>query len=207
MSSAPSLPSTTMRNVELIALVEQQLLDRRSRAERTGEVVARFFGSFRFIAAHTGFFLFWILLNSVILPAAIRFDPYPFPFLSLLVGIEFILLTTFVLMNQDNQMRRTEQWSLLTLQMCLLAEQEGTASIEMLHRVCQHLGLEKPLLDQEVKELAQATDVVALAEEISKAREVGEEVVEELEKVREVEETLVEEIEKACETEAVGAGS
>src|SRR4051812_27618958 len=101
MSSAPPLPATAVKNIEVIAQVEQKLLESRSRAERTGETVARFFGSFSFITAHMAVFLGWVLINAGVFPGITPFDPYPFAFLSLLVGVEFILLTTFVLMNQD----------------------------------------------------------------------------------------------------------
>ena len=180
MPDAAILPTTAKRNVELITQAEEQLLRGRPRAERLGEWVASFFGSFRFIAAHVAVFAGWMLYNAGVVPGVRPFDPYPFNFLALLVGVEFILLTTFVLMNQERQMRRSEQWAHLTLQTCLLAEQEGTKNMEMLRLVCHQLGLDKPAGDLEVKELAQATDVAALVEEIGKARQVGERLVEEI---------------------------
>jgi hypothetical protein len=47
-------------------------------------------------------------------------------------GVEFIFLTTFVLMNQKHQMGRTEQWAHLDLRLSMLAEQEVTKNMEML---------------------------------------------------------------------------
>ena len=99
------------------------------------------------------------------------FDPYPFPFLSLIVGIEFIFLTTGVLINQKHQMRRAEQWSHLRLQLSMLTEQEVTKNMQILHMICQKLELETPTHDQEVSELSQDTEVTALVDEIDKARE------------------------------------
>jgi hypothetical protein len=77
-------------------------------------------------------------------------------------------------MNQKVHSRRQEQWAHLNLQLCLLAEQEVTKNMQMLHRICQHFGLEKPAQDEEVKELAQATPVKALAEGIEKAQDLDE---------------------------------
>ena len=94
-----------------------------------------------------------------------------FPFLSLIVGIEFIFLTTCVLINQKHQMRRAEQWSHLHLQLSMLTEQEVTKNMQILHMVCQKLELETPTHDQEVSELSQDTEVTALVDEIEKARE------------------------------------
>lgn len=199
--SAP-LSSTARKNIEAIAQVEQQLHERRSRVEKVGDWIARFFGSLWFIAAHVVFFAVWIVLNVRLLPGVEAFDPYPFPFLGLVVGIEFIFLTTFVLMNQNLQSKRQEQWGHLTLQVTMLTEQEVTKALQMLHLICQELGLEKPSADQESKDLAQATPVTALVEEIEKAREVGEALVEEVGKVREAGQELVDEMGKTREAGA-----
>ena len=173
MSSVP-LPRTAKNNIETVAQVEQQLLGRRTGAERIGEAVARFFGSLRFIAAHAVFIAAWVMLNLGLVPGVVSFDPYPFPFLGFVVGVEFIFLTTFVLMNQNLQSRRQEQWAHLNLQLSMLAEHEVTKNMQMLHLICQHLGLEKPAQDQEVKELARPTPVTALVEGIEQARDLGE---------------------------------
>ena len=199
--SAP-LSSSAKKNIEAIALVEQQLHERRSRVEKIGNWIAGFFGSLWFITAHAVFFAFWIVLNVRLLPGVEPFDPYPFPFLGFIVGVEFIFLTTFVLMNQNLQSKRQEQWGHLTLQVALLTEQEVTKNMQMLHLICQELGLEKPTADHEVKELAQTTPVTALVEEIEKAREVGEKLVEEVGKVREADQEWVGEMEKTREAGA-----
>src|SRR5216684_4512536 len=103
MSSEPTLQPTAKKNVETIAQVEQQLLRQQSRMERIGEAVARFFGSLYFIVAHVFFIAGWVILNTGAISGVSPFDPYPFAFLSSVVSVEFILLTTFVLMNQKHQ--------------------------------------------------------------------------------------------------------
>src|SRR5262249_22147962 len=75
------LPPTAKKNVEAIAQVEQQLLGRRSRAERIADGVARFFGSPRFVLAHALGFAGWAVLNTGVVPGVQPFDPYPFAFL------------------------------------------------------------------------------------------------------------------------------
>ena len=139
--------------------------------ERWGGSVARFFGSLRFIAAQVFFIVAWIALNTVGAVWLQPFDPYPFPFLSLIVGIEFIFLTTFVLINQKHQMRRAEQWSHLNLQISMLTEQEVTENVKMLHMICRELNLKTPIPDQEVSDLSQNTEITALVDELEKARD------------------------------------
>jgi uncharacterized membrane protein len=184
MSSVP-LSTTAKKNIDAIAQVEHQLHGRRSRVERLGDGIAAFFGSLWFIAAHTAFLTIWIVLNIGLLPGLIAFDPYPFPFLGLIIGIEFIFLTTFVLMNQNLQSRRQEKWGHLTLQVCLLAEQEVTKNMQMLQLLCKHLKLDQPGADEELHDLSQTTQVTTLVEEIEKAREVGEELIEHLDQLQE----------------------
>jgi uncharacterized membrane protein len=171
VSSQPAVAATAKKNVEMIAQLEQQVLAQRSTTERLGAAVAGFVGSLYSMVAHGLFLAIWIGWNAEGVPAVRRFDPYPFPFLSLIVGIEFIFLTTFVLMNQKHQMRRAEQWSHLHLQLSMLTEQEVTKNMQILHTICQELGVDKPSRDQEVSELSQNTAIAALAEEIEKARD------------------------------------
>ena len=104
--SSPALSATAKKNVETIAKVEQQLAGQRTQMDRIGDAIARFFGTLRFIIAHAVFITVWFALNLGLFPDVQPFDPYPFPFLGLIVGIEFIFLTTFVLMNQTLQSRR-----------------------------------------------------------------------------------------------------
>jgi len=165
------LPTTAKRNVQAIAKMEQELHGRRSRIERVGDGIACFFGTLWFIVAHALFFGGWIICNSIALVPVERFDPYPFPLLALVLAIEFIFLTTFVLMNQRLQSRRQEQWSHLNIQFCMLAEHEVTKNMQMLQLICEHFRLQQPGEDQEVKELTQTTPVTTLVEEIKKSRE------------------------------------
>ena len=170
--SSPTLSATAKKNVETIAKVEQQLAGQRTRMDRIGDAIARFFGTLRFIVAHAVFITVWFVLNLGLFSGVQPFDPYPFPFLGLIVGIEFIFLTTFVLMNQNLQSRREAQWAHLNLQLAMLAEHEVTKNMQMLHLICKHLGLEEPTGDRELKELTQATPVTTLVEEI--AEKLGE---------------------------------
>lgn len=170
MPPDPALPPAAKKNIDAIAEVERQLLRQRSRTERVGEAVTRFFGSLHFVTAHLAFIALWVLWNAGAVPGLRPFDPYPFGFLALVVGVEFILLTTFVLMNQNRQMARTEQWAHLDLQLSMLAEQEGTKNMQLLQLICERLRLAEPGRDREVEELTQATPVIALADEIGKFR-------------------------------------
>jgi uncharacterized membrane protein len=174
MSSQSPVPQTAKRNIAAIAQHEQQVLAKRSTEERLGGAIAKFFGSLQFVLAQVFFLTAWFVVNTEKIIGVPPFDPYPFLLLSLIVGIEFILLTTFVLMNQKHQMRRSEQWSHLHLQLSMLSEQEITKSMQMLKSICQELRLDQLTGDQELSELTKNTEISALAGEIEKARETDE---------------------------------
>ena len=57
--------------------------------------------------------------------------------------------------------------------------------MQMLHQICQHLKLKNLGTDDELRDLAQATQVTTLVDEIEKAREVGEELIEHLDRLQE----------------------
>jgi uncharacterized membrane protein len=157
------LPGPAQRNLETVAALEERLRERCTGVDRTGTSIARIFGSFWFIAAHALFVAGWIGVNCI---EAAAFDPYPFSFLSLIVGIEFFFLTTFVLMNQHLQATRQEQWAQLSLQLCMLTEQEVTKTIQMLDRICAKLNVTNGQQDRDIEEYAQKTPVEELAREI-----------------------------------------
>jgi uncharacterized membrane protein len=180
-----SLPPSAKRNIETIAQVEQALLRKRTFIERIGERVAHFFGSLLFIAAHVFLISFWIMINTGTFVRIAPFDPFPFSFLSLIVGIEFIFLTTCVLLNQKYQIRREEQWAHLHLQLSILTEQEATKIMQMLSTISRKLGIHDALTDAELSELAKPTSVKAFVGEIEKSRDSGlapDETVTEMEK-------------------------
>ncbi len=165
MSLKPSVTPTAKRNMAAIAQLEQQLLSRRSEAERVGGAVARFFGSFRFIVIELSFVAAWVALNTGMIAGKSPFDPYPFPLLGLIVGVEFIFLATFVLMNQKHQIRRAEQWSHLHLQISKHTERKVAKSMRMLLLICEELALDRPTGNPKMSELAENTAISALADE------------------------------------------
>src|ERR1700740_3258006 len=91
-SHAPrSLAALTQRYIELIASLETIEAAKRSWAERVSDVVTRFGGNISFIYVHVIWFGGWLLWNLCPrVPLALRFDPFPFAFLNLLVALEAI---------------------------------------------------------------------------------------------------------------------
>jgi uncharacterized membrane protein len=68
---------------------------------RFADAVTRFSGSLTFVNLHIVWFGAWVVFNLADHRDA--FDPFPFGLLTLIVSLEAIFLSTFVLMSQNRQ--------------------------------------------------------------------------------------------------------
>ncbi|HET6367061.1 MAG TPA: DUF1003 domain-containing protein, partial [Pseudomonadales bacterium] len=98
-------------------------------------------------------------------PGVEPFDPYPFNFLTMIVSLEAIFITLAVLNNQNRMTRQADKRAHLDLQVNLLAEQESTATLRLLQRVAEKLGVSAEEVHQ-VAALTQETDVAELLTEL-----------------------------------------
>lgn len=74
---------------------------RQTVADRAADALAEFGGSWKFIAISIVFITFWIVLNSYILIAG--WDPFPWQFLGLLLGIVAGIQAPIIMMSQNRQ--------------------------------------------------------------------------------------------------------
>ena len=82
-----------------------EIEDNRSVVMKTADWIAEFSGSLPFLFMHIGLFAVWILLNVKLFSFG-GFDPFPFGFLTLVVSLEAIILSVFVLLSQNRQVAR-----------------------------------------------------------------------------------------------------
>jgi uncharacterized membrane protein len=97
-------------------------------------------------------------------------DPYPFSFLTLVVSLEAIFLSTFIMISENRQGRLEERRSHLDLQINLLAEQENTKMLQLLTSIARKLEVEDGG-DPSVTVLEQATRPDALLKQIDQVAE------------------------------------
>lgn len=166
MTPSYNSPQTIQQNIDAISKLEQQFLQHRTTAERLADSIAAFAGSIYFVVLHVVGFVMWILINVKMIPWIYAFDPYPFIFLSMVVSLEGVLLATFVLMKQNRMSRRADQRAQLDLQINLLAEREATKNLQLLQRICVHLGMKEEAADAEIEELSQNTAIDSLAQDL-----------------------------------------
>ncbi|HEV2881710.1 MAG TPA: DUF1003 domain-containing protein [Pyrinomonadaceae bacterium] len=129
------------KNIAAISEMQRKDVDARKPQERISDSITRFSGSTAFVFIHVVWFGLWILLNVnlIHLPHVSEFDPFPFGLLTMIVSLEAIFLSTFVLISQNRMSALSEKRAELDLQVNMLAEQKAAKTLELLEHVAQQL--------------------------------------------------------------------
>jgi uncharacterized membrane protein len=136
----------------------------RSLLERVADGMTRIAASPWFLSAHVLWFAAWIIINSGATPIE-PFDPYPFGFLTMVVSLEAIFLTIFVLMAQGRESAIAELREELTLQVNLRMEAEVTKTLQLVAGLYTRLG-HKVGDDPELREMLQPLDSQLIEREL-----------------------------------------
>src|ERR1044072_10294 len=82
--------------------VNEEMEEHSTPLQRIADWIAWFSGSMPFLIINGAWFGIWILINT--LPLGFnKFDPYPFGLLTMIVSLEAIFLSCFVLVSQNRQ--------------------------------------------------------------------------------------------------------
>lgn len=122
---------------------------------------------------HVVWFAGWILANTGAL--GIRpFDPFPFGLLTLIVSLEAIFLSIFVLMAQSRESTVAELREEVSLQVVLRMEEEVTKTLQLVAGLYTRLG-QQVSEDPELREMLGPLDADEierdLVDQIKAARE------------------------------------
>jgi uncharacterized membrane protein len=102
---------------------ERHVVEAFKRAEdKVADKITDFAGSLRFVYIHSIWFGVWILVNVGAIGAAAVFDKFPFGLLTMIVSLEAIFLSTFVMVSQNRQAQRADVRSQLDFETNLRAE-------------------------------------------------------------------------------------
>ncbi|MDT5081574.1 MAG: hypothetical protein QOJ80_6211 [Mycobacterium sp.] len=129
MSIAPSPHQHPHLSPALIKHAEERA---NSLQNRIADKITTFAGSMAFVYLHVVWFVVWILFGTLI-----GFDSYPFGLLTMIVSLEAIFLSTFVMISQNRadakrQVIADHQW--------LLVQEEDKQN-------CQLLDLSQQILE------------------------------------------------------------
>jgi uncharacterized membrane protein len=117
--------------------VNAEVEERATFVQRVADWLAWFSGSMLFLLIHAVWFGAWIVLNVGILnvPGLSGFDPFPFGLLTMIVSLEAIFLSTFVLISANRQAEKEKVRADIEYDVNIKAEME----VAYLHDKADHL--------------------------------------------------------------------
>jgi uncharacterized membrane protein len=118
-----------------------------------------------FLVFHAFWFTGWILWNTGVIGLR-PFDPFPFGLLTMIVSLEAIFLSIFVLMAQRRESAIAEMREEISLQVSLRLEEEVTKTLQLVAGLYTRLG-HRMAEDAELTEMLQPLDVEAIERELA----------------------------------------
>lgn len=133
--------------------------------ERMANTLTRWASSTPFLVLHVIWFSLWIGYNSLYVGQMIfgftPFDPFPFGLLTMVVSLEAIFLSIFVLLSQSRESSIAELREELNLQVNLRIEEEVTKTLQLVAGLYTRLGYHMAE-DPELREMLQPLDAKAI---------------------------------------------
>jgi len=137
----PALSKVIERNIRTIIRLRLKAANKRNLQDRIADVITSFSGRIVFVYVHIIWFGAWIVLNTGKIGVH-PFDPFPYGLLTMVVSLEAIFLSTFVLISQNRLSEESEYRANLNLQIGLLTEHEVTRVLQMLDAIQDKMGIE-----------------------------------------------------------------
>ena len=144
--------------------IKAQHAEGRSWIETLAEGLNSVAASTPFLAFHFVWFAVWILWNTGAYGLT-AFDPFPFGLLTMIVSLEAIFLSIFVLMAQKRESAIAELREEMSLQVSLRLEEEVTKTLQLVAGLYTRLG-HKVAEDPELHEMLQPLDLAAIEREL-----------------------------------------
>ncbi len=145
-----SLSAVIEQNIEKLVRLDAESRKHRSLQDRIADLVTAFSGRMVFVYVHIVWFAAWIIVNTGRVGIA-PFDPFPYGFLTMVVSLEAIFLSTFVLISQNRMGEAADRRAELDLHIGLLTEHEVTRVLQMLDAIQTKLEI----VDDDLSDLAQ----------------------------------------------------
>ena len=116
--------------------VNEEVEQYRTAVERVADAIAAFSGSIPFLVIHTIWFVLWVGWNTM---RPHGFDPYPFGLLTMIVSLEAIFLSVFVLLSQNRQAAKDRVRADVEYDVNVKAEMEVTALHAKMDRLYEEI--------------------------------------------------------------------
>ena len=118
--------------------VNEEMEEHSTPLQRVADWIAWFSGSMPFLMINAGWFIVWITLNQV-RTGIPQWDPYPFGLLTMIVSLEAIFLSCFVLVSQNRQAEKDRVRSDIEYEVNIKAELEVTHLHEKTDRIYENM--------------------------------------------------------------------
>lgn len=171
--SNPELADVIERNIGTILDIRAKEEDGKTLQDRIADGITDFSGSMAFLYVHIAWFGAWLAVNLGWIPGVKPFDPYPFGLLTMIVSLEAIFLSTFVLISQNRMAKLADERADLDLQINLLAEHEITLILRLVDAIAHKLELDVAK-DPEIDQLTSVTMPDVIVKELHEREKVAE---------------------------------
>ena len=156
------------RKRHVVKSFEAKLSQQRTFGEKIADFLNRFFGSLSFAVFHVVFFGLWIIWNLGAFPVLRPFDPFPFGLLTMVVSLEAIFLSIFVLVSQNRAAKIDKLRSEVDLQINLTAEQEITKVLALMTQLLKKQGFLDVESDPELQRMLKQIDAWEIEKKLEK---------------------------------------
>ena len=162
-------PDSAPEDQTIAELVELEQREKKTMgfSDHVASVVTEVVGSMFMVWANLLWFVLWIGLHT---SGFVNFDPYPFGLLTMVVSLEAIFFSLFVLIAQNRQALLADKRAKIDLEVNLIAEREVTKLIEMVRDLQKRLG--SVPIDPEAERMQRPTHLTELAEEMERVESV-----------------------------------
>lgn len=145
----------TKKKRQIFNPLEAKSLRVRSFPTRLADFLTKLTGTPAFLFLNIVFFIVWIALNGEWLTDQV-IDPFPFSLLTLIVSLEAILLSIFVLISQNRSAHTATLREELHLSINEIAEQEITKILQILVKIEEKLDIKDS--DPDLKKMLDSLD-------------------------------------------------
>jgi len=130
--------------------VNEEMEEKLTTLERISDWIAWFSGSMQFLILNGIWFMVWIAINLVNLGLQ-QFDPFPFGLLTMIVSLESIFLSCFVLISQNRQVAKDKIRSDIEYEVNIKAELEVAHLHEKVDRIYEQMLQRFAFLEKTIK--------------------------------------------------------
>lgn len=161
LSQNPSLERNHIKSLKAKYMAGRSLM------EKTADLLTQIFGSVPFLILNVLWFTGWIAVNQGLFPSIKPFDPFPYGLLTMIVSLEAIILSTFVLISQNRSSKIDNLREELDLHVDVVTESEITKVMKLNTMLLSKIGIDLTK-DKELEKMLKPLDKSSIEKSLAK---------------------------------------